>query len=527
MSFYLNTFVVDAFGPLFPWKPIFYYRLVNLLIHVLVSTVLVGLARELTGRVSTVYAVGFLFLVHPLASEPVMYVSQRFQSLATLWMFVAAWSYTRFRRSGDWRSGDRRWLLARLSRVQPPSSRRNSPSSCPYGSLSWNSRSLEKWDWRYLYLVPIGEIVLWRFLMYLTPSNETVFSAASWWNYLLTQGPVLLQYLQLSVYPAEQFLFYDFPFVTAFSWPLVLQWAVVLSVLATGLFLSRRYPIIGFGILTFFVLLLPVILVPRPNLVFEYRAYGSLGGIALALGTLLTWRPRPVIAAMTVVLIAALGIRTFERSAEWNDQIAFFESHRTRFPDDPLALSYLAVHYASAGQVIKAHEILEHAQANTGRLNLFYAGPARVAIGLNLVTSQMALGQLEAAGETLELLQRIDPSEPAVAQVQGNWFLAADQPEEAAAAFERMRELDPDNPVGWQGLQIAYSRLGREDEAAVATERLLEYQEARETRSQERWLIPLRYRTHVIFGMLLIGFGFAFVSLRFAWSIAREQWSGG
>ena len=415
----------------------------------------------------------------------------------------------------------------RLSRVQPPSSRRNSPSSCPYGSLSWNSRSLEKWDWRYLYLVPIGEIVLWRFLMYLTPSNETVFSAASWWNYLLTQGPVLLQYLQLSVYPAEQFLFYDFPFVTAFSWPLVLQWAVVLSVLATGLFLSRRYPIIGFGILTFFVLLLPVILVPRPNLVFEYRAYGSLGGIALALGTLLTWRPRPVIAAMTVVLIAALGIRTFERSAEWNDQIAFFESHRTRFPDDPLALSYLAVHYASAGQVIKAHEILEHAQANTGRLNLFYAGPARVAIGLNLVTSQMALGQLEAAGETLELLQRIDPSEPAVAQVQGNWFLAADQPEEAAAAFERMRELDPDNPVGWQGLQIAYSRLGREDEAAVATERLLEYQEARETRSQERWLIPLRYRTHVIFGMLLIGFGFAFVSLRFAWSIAREQWSGG
>ena len=328
--------------------------------------------------------------------------------------------------------------------------------------------------------------------MYLT-SNETVFRAASWWDYLLTQGPVPLQYLQLSVYPAEQFLFYDFPLVTAFSWPLVLEWAVVLSVLATGLLLSRRYPIVGFGILTFFVLLLPVILVPRPKLVFEYRAYGSLGGIALALGALLTRRPRPVIAAMTVVLIAALGIRTFERSAEWNDQIAFLEFHRTRFPDDPLALSFLAVHYASSGQVIKAHEILEHVQANAGRLNLFYEGPARLAIGLNLVTSQMTLGQLEAAGETLKLLERIDPSEPALTQVQGNWFLAADQPEEAA----------------------------------VAAERLLEYQEARATRSQERWLIPLRYRTHVIFGMLLIGFGFAFVSLRFAWSIAREKWSSG
>ena len=28
-SFYLNTLAIDAFGPLFPWKPSFYYRLVS------------------------------------------------------------------------------------------------------------------------------------------------------------------------------------------------------------------------------------------------------------------------------------------------------------------------------------------------------------------------------------------------------------------------------------------------------------------------------------------------------------------
>ncbi len=98
LSFYLSSLVVDAFGPLFHWRPSFYFRLGNLLVHILAATTLFGLARELTGRVSAAAVAGFLFLVHPAVSQPVMYVSQRFESMAALFMFGSALTYCRLLR---------------------------------------------------------------------------------------------------------------------------------------------------------------------------------------------------------------------------------------------------------------------------------------------------------------------------------------------------------------------------------------------------------------------------------------------
>ena len=528
-TFYLNMLAIDVVAPLFHWKPSFYYRLGNLLIHVLVATVLVGLVRELTGRLSTGYAVGFLFLAHPLTSEPVMYVTQRYQSLATLWIFVAGWSYVLFRKSGDWISGDRRWLLVTVVASVAAVFTKRFAYVLPLWILvlEFTYFSKLKWNWRYLYLVPVGEIVLWRTLLYVSPDNTTVVDAAPWGQYLLAQGPVLLKYLQLSVFPAKQFLFYDFPLATSISWSVILQWAVVLAVLATGFLALRRYPDIGFGIVTFFVLLLPLILIPRPNLVFEYRAYGSFAGIALVAGTLLTWRPRPVVAVMTVALIIAFGVRTYERSAEWNHEIPFFESHVAEFPDDPHALSFLALHYSASGQVNRSIEVLTHAQDNLDRFNDYYMRPGSLAIGLNLHAAQVAIGNLDAAGEVLEQLRVIGSDEPAFVRSEASWLLAADQPERAVEAFTRLVELDPDQEIGWLGLRIAYSRLGDETRADEAARRLSEVQDLKEVRIRERWFIPVRFRTHAIFGMLLMFFAITVICGRFVWSTARQRWSHG
>ena len=106
-SFYLSALTADAFGLLFHWLPSFYFRLANLFVHILASMVLFGLTRELTRNVSASYAAGFLFLVHPIVSQPVMYVTQRFESLAVLFMFSSAGAYARFRRRGGWG-----WIVA-------------------------------------------------------------------------------------------------------------------------------------------------------------------------------------------------------------------------------------------------------------------------------------------------------------------------------------------------------------------------------------------------------------------------------
>ena len=520
-SFYLSALTADAFAFLSPWLPSFYYRLGNLLVHVLASTVLFGLTRELTRNVSAAYTAGFLFLVHPIVSQPVMYVTQRFESLAALFMFSSAAAYARFRRTHGWG-----WIVGAVVLGLAAGMTKEIAVVLPAWILlmEFTYFSKLKWDRRFLFLIPVGALLAWPAWTAFRGSANTLTSVplGQYWS---TQGLVLLKHLQLVVYPAEQFLFYDFPMATGLSWPLVGAWSVVLSLLATGFLLLNRYSTIGFGILTFFVLLLPVTLLPLPDLFFEHRVYGAFGGLAMAIGSLVALRPRPLVAVMTVVLMVGLGVRTFERSAEWNSEITFFEAHRERFPNHPHALSFLALHYGTTGQILRSIEVLEQAQRNIGRFNAYYSEPGRLTVALNLVTAQLAMGDLDAAADALEQVRDVGLDEPAFQQVQGNWFLASDEPELAIEAFESLNELDPESLAGWRGLQIAYLQLERPDEAALAEDRLQERQDVQDARNQERWFIPVRYASHVTFGILLVGFAVTFVSFKFVWSGARQGWS--
>ncbi len=520
-SFYLSALTADAFGLLFHLLPSFYYRLANLFIHVLASTVLFGLSRELTRNVSASYAAGFLFLVHPIVSQPVMYVTQRFESLAALLLFSSAAAYARFRRTGGWG-----WLAGAVGFGVGAGLTKEIAVILPAWILLMEFTYFRKWGWdrRFLYFIPLGAVLAWPAWTAFRGSAATLTSVPVG-QYWLTQDLVLLKHLQLVIYPAEQYLLYDFPLATGLSWPVVGAWSVVLSLLATGILLLNRYPTIGFGILTFFVLLLPVTLLPLPDTFFEHRVYGAFGGLAMAMGSLLAIRPRPLIAVMSLALIVGLGARTFERSAEWNSEITFFEAHRERFPNQPHALSYLAVHYGATGQVRRSIEVLEQGQRNLELFNAYYSEPGRLTVALNMVTAQLAMGDLEAAGEALEQVRDIGFDEPAFQQVQGNWFLAAEQPELAIEAFESLNALDPDASAGWRGLQMAHSQLGQEDQAALAADRLRGLEDAQNARSRARRFIPVRYRSQVTFGILLTGFAVIFVSLRYVWSVARQGWS--
>jgi tetratricopeptide (TPR) repeat protein len=501
--------------------PSFYYRLANLFIHVLASMVLFGLTRELTRNVATSYAAGFLFLVHPIVSQPVMYVTQRFESLAVLFMFSSAGAYARFRRTGR-----RGWIAGAVVFGVGAGLTKEIAVILPAWILLMEFTYFRKWGWdkRFLYLIPLGAVLAWPAWTAFRGSAATLTSVPLG-QYWLTQGLVLLKHLQLVIYPGEQYLLYDFPLATGLSWPVVGAWSVVLSLLATGFLLLNRYPTIGFGILTFFVLLLPVTLLPLPDTFFEHRVYGAFGGLAVAMASLLAIRPRPLVAVMSVLLILGLGARTFERSAEWNSEIPFFEAHRERFPNNPHALSYLAVHYGTTGQIRRAIEVLEQGQQNLELFNEYYSEPGRLTVALNLVTAQMAMGDLEAAGEVLEQVRDIGSDEPAFQQVQGNWFLASEQPELAIGAFESLNALEPNSSAGWRGLQMAHAQLGQVNEADLAADTLRDLEDAQNARSQARRFIPVRYRSHVTFAILLMGFAVTFVSLKFVWSIAREGWS--
>src|SRR5688572_4559447 len=104
-SFWLNIKASYFFAPLFPWREFVFIRFVNVWIHVFAATAVFWFVRELTGHINPgnrtriAFIAATLFLVHPIQTQAVTYITQRFEALAAAFMMCAAAAYVHFRKS--------------------------------------------------------------------------------------------------------------------------------------------------------------------------------------------------------------------------------------------------------------------------------------------------------------------------------------------------------------------------------------------------------------------------------------------
>ena len=203
-TFFLSAQTIDLFAGIFYWDTTFYFRLGNLVIHVLAATLVVGLVSALTKRHVPGFAAGALFLVHPVVSQPDMYISQRFESLATLFMVASLTAYVHFRNRGG-----AAWLAVAGACAGAAVLSKETAVVLPLWILLAEVVFFRSgtWDRRYLYAAPAVALLAlpgwWAF----RGSAETLTSVP-WDQYIVSQGSVLSKYLQLSLYPARQFLHY-------------------------------------------------------------------------------------------------------------------------------------------------------------------------------------------------------------------------------------------------------------------------------------------------------------------------------
>ena len=328
-SFWFTHKAFTLFGNIFPWRPEAYHRFGNILIHALAATALFWLVKELSDNTLIASVAGALFLVHPVQTQAVTYISQRFESMAAMWMIVSAAAYARFRKSGR-----ASWIVlvvvAGTAAVLSKETAGILPVWLLLIELCFFRGSIFRT--RVKYVAPLA-------LLFLIPAWSIFRSAAGahtvtwipWDWYFASQGPVLTKYLQLSLWPGQQFLYYAFPPVEAFTVSVITQWVLILAVIAAGIVLLKRDRLIGFGILSFFVLLLPVTLIPLPDMIFEHRMYPAFAGIAIAVAALCRAERRVLLAGVAAILVV-LSWRTIVRNSQWNDEISFMELHRARFP---------------------------------------------------------------------------------------------------------------------------------------------------------------------------------------------------
>jgi tetratricopeptide (TPR) repeat protein len=341
------------------------FHLVNVAVHA-ANTLLVyflslrlgkpteaGLPSRPAGAVSLLAAL--LFAVHPVQTEGVTYVCGRSVSLMGFFYLASLLAYDRGARGGDrlllWLVSPAFFLLAVLTR--------ETALTLPAALALWEAP-----HW-----ILLGLLLFWLaarpaaadlYLYGLTKRSvaDNALSQVNGVTYLLSR---LLFAHRLNIDP-------DLPVLTGWSLALAAQAVFLASLLALGTIALRRRPRLGFGLLWFFLQLLPTnSLIPRLDIANERHLYLAAWGLFLPLGEVMgtAWREEAGSArgrkVAVAAALAAAALLTVVRNHDYRSEVALWERTALLSPGKPRVHNNLGYAYQLAGEPEKAARSYEEA----------------------------------------------------------------------------------------------------------------------------------------------------------------------
>ncbi len=319
-----------------PWS----YLLLNRVLHLLTAGLIMqivalcllrrggvlsgGWARPIASGV-----VALLWMLHPLTTDITAYATQRTEVLGALFLMLAWWLAIR----AWWSPEPVRWVaLSVLVAVVGVLGKEIAALSfamvlmwdLAFGPGRWRGILRRRWP-VYVALLVGPALTLWLILRtdpY--PKSIGFHHGIGAWEYLLTQGQVILLYLRLSVWPAGLSMWHEVPWRHTLSsaWREVLPVGVLVLV-SFALWVPRRTRWLGFALLCVFMLLgptssvIPIITEPAA----ERRMYLPLAALlVIAVLPMLAWLARRRALEAGVVLAAAWSVAyagvTWQRMSE-------------------------------------------------------------------------------------------------------------------------------------------------------------------------------------------------------------------
>ena len=478
LSFALNY----AAGGLDP----FGYHLVNVLIHtanaVLVFFLITTAAetpllrrfvssRELPRDVipAAAFVTALIFLAHPVQTQAVTYVTQRFASLATMFYLAAVVFYSRARVYFSGEPGEgrvRRWLfysIALLSTLMAMKTKEISFTlpfvialydylffqAGPAGG-PWARRTLLRVPF-YLTLVVIPLSLLGPELgiggvgggdtaEVLRAKQLSEAGELSRYLYTLTQFRVIVTYMRLLVYPAGQSIDYYYPLSGSLLEPATAASAAfIVAFISFALYaalrsIRNRSPLgvlFSFGVFWFFITLsVESFVVPIQDVIFEQRVYlPSVGFITAAVVAVFymacelgrrgvaALRPATVAVVLAALLLPPLAYGVGQRNRLWNDEVLLL--------DDAIAKSPV-------------------------KHRLYYARSAAL----------FDRGELDRALSDAERALEINPDSPDAYNMRGIVRAATGAYAEAIEDLTRAVELSPDDKMAFHNRGLSYAAIG-------------------------------------------------------------------
>jgi tetratricopeptide (TPR) repeat protein len=510
------------------------YHRTNLALHVLAALALYGVVRRtlLTDRLrarlgsasrALASAVALVWVVHPLTTDAVTYVTQRTEVLMGLFYFLTLYCAIRSEESGDAAAPRRSWALLSVVACALGMGSKQTMVTAPFVVLAWD------WVFRgrrprwglYAGLAATWAIVAWGLAFERWPHSIGV-DREGWtpWTYLLTQAGVVVHYLRLCFVPAPLVLDYD-------GWPMARSildvWPqaalLVLLLAASAVAIARRAPW-GFAAAWFFGLLAPSssILPLATEIAAERRMYTALAAIVAlvvigvySMGRRVMDRSRPegawkrAVQAVALVALAGtaggLALLTLDRNRDYASEERIWRDTVEKRPDNPRARLNYGVRLAAERRYgdaevqlresLRLKEPVAKAHLNLGSIlcmqQRFGEGvphleraveldPELPTAHANLAEAYGALGRRRLAAKHFALAVEGEPNRPFLLNRLG-WLLATspeDDVRDGARAIvvgERAVRLTArQDPVSLDTLAAAYAEVGRFGEA-VATVR--------------------------------------------------------
>ncbi|MFA6079072.1 MAG: tetratricopeptide repeat protein [Candidatus Omnitrophota bacterium] len=443
------------------------YHLTNIFLHILTALAIFWLVSILFENMKLAFFAAFLFVIHPVHTEAVTYISGRSDPLSALFFVLAFICYIK-RLDGRNIAFSIMMsvcyclaLLARESAIILPI------ILILYHYTFGKTFSIKK----FIPVLAITAIyVILRFTLLERLLLHTVVTTD-----IMQRLPgffaAMFEYTRLLLAPSMLHMEYGLKIFRAADARVIAGFLIASGLLIVAFRNRKSNRLIFFAVMWFFLTLIPVSnLYPVNAYMAEHWLYLPSLGTFLVMGNMLRRlssdkRRRILALALFLLLSGWYALTTVRQNSYWKDPVTFFERAAKYAPESHLIHNNLAGAYVAAGRKEDAIKEYEKAIAINPRYAKAYG---------NLGFLYAGAGKNKEAIEIYNTALKINPKDAVVLNNLGNAYYDLGSMKEAVDNYKMAVEADPNYSKAFYNLGNAYIAMGMKAESIISLKRAIE-----------------------------------------------------
>lgn len=458
-SFYRPVLIITYALDYPVWKlNVFGYHLTNVMIHILAALCVLWLVNALFRDTILALFTAVLFVVHPVHTEAVSYISGRSDPLGLIFLLITFILY--LKQEGD--EGPLGYILMLISYALALLSRENS-LILPVFILIYHyafRKKIKAKAFASLLALAIAYIAIRLTLL------QAILAKIVYTTTVLERLPgafvAIFNYVRLLFLPIGLHMEYNYIKASFLDPRAICGLVILIAAVITAIGIRKRNSLASFAILWFFAGLMPVLnIYPINAYMAEHWLYLPSVGffliIAQALVTLYGKRSSRILGiAILVFLTAFYSALTIWQNNYWKDPIYFYLRTLKYSPKNFGFYTNLGREYVAVGEREKALEAYKKALEIEPRFALPYN---------NIGNIYLDMGRLEEAVPYYKKSLELDPNQAFAYNNLGNLYLRIGKYREAIPLYRKAVQIFPNNAYIYNNLGKACASAGLSDEA--------------------------------------------------------------